>query len=284
MFTTLAPREEKNRGRFCGITQRLRDKIKRPSPVLRRVELLDSYFIDVRGMVKNGAIYDREDILLRQSCRLALCAPGISLPIGYRYAVTPDEVARLQARVLCRTAIQAMNESALPLYCRSIGVIDEKGEHIELLEEFVHDAPFLFVHTLHPERYAKVAARLLGEYGAPVTFCEKAESMRGCTIIMHASGRLPSLYPVIIFSLSQDYGSAKNLVLHSPQFSHAQLETLRPKGILFEEFYTALFERCQIKTANSLCASRLLCREREVGMEDIVSQLIENTSGMLLAH
>lgn len=276
MFVTFDELPLPQGGALRRITRSLRDKIKPPKPDIQKIEVCGSFFFDVRACWKNGRLLPAHEQSLPAGRRGALIKAGLTLPYGFRPAVSEEQIAHLRAEILCNTLLRALQRSALPLYCRRVGLIDPECLYPFLLEKLIKYCPVVLVCTDRPERYAPYAERLLEEYGAPVTLVKELPALGGCAALLDLSALpLPSFYPAPVFS-SRDAPLQGNLSLVLPHYGLPGADETIPPGIDHEEFYTALWQLCHIREIGELHASSLLCKNRRVTVPQIAAQLSQN--------
>ena len=276
MFVTFDELPPPQGGALRRITRSLRDKIKPPKPEIQKIEVCGSFFFDVRAYWKDGRLLQAHERSLLTGRRGALAARGLTLPQGFRPAVSEDQVARLRAEVLCNTLLRALLRSALPLYCRRVGLIDPECLYPFLLEKLIKYCPVVLVCTDRPERYAPYAERMLEEYGAPITFTGELPALGGCAALLDLGALpLPSVYPAPVFSMRAE-PIEHNLSLVLPHYGLPEADEAIPPGIDRDEFYTALWQLCGVAAVGGLCASSMLCKSRRVTVPQIAAQLSQN--------
>jgi hypothetical protein len=266
------------------IKDRIRRLLKPPQTTFERVELLDSFFTDVRIGARLCAD-EKQERLLRQSCRMALCAEGCELPQGFRFAVSDGDILRMLVHILCHTATEALDSSNLPLYCRCIAFIDPHGAHGALLEQLIKFSPEVIVYTENRRLYQGYADKVLEEYGAPIQFAENPQSLARASLALDTGGiPLPSIYPVPILTACLEEIADGNLRLWQPDWRLEPADAVIPPGINRYAFYAALHDRCKAREIYRLRASTLRCKNRIVHLPDIASQILLNQSQALIVR
>lgn len=283
MFVTFSmqKRPEPENG-WQRIRARLREMWRPPQTTIERIPIYDSFFTDIRIGARLYA-NEQQQRQLRQCCRLALCAEGCPLPAGFRPAVGDADIGRMLAHILCNTAIEVLEKSGLPLYCRSVALIDRRCAYGDLLERIVKFVPDILVYTENSRLYQEYAQRLMEEYGAPVQFAEGLQPLSRACLILDADGNaLPCFHPVPVLSTALNRIEDDNLRLWRPDFRMEPAQAVLPPGISRYAFFAALYERCGIREIYRLSACSLRCGKRKAGVADIAAQLLRNQSKALL--
>lgn len=284
-FTTLE--QPKQGSAYRRIFRRLRYKINPPAAQIKRVEMMDSYYLHIRVHSAQSVEDELERALeleqVRLSSRLAVCAAGMQIPLGFRPAARSEEIWYMLAHILCNTAARILEQSNLPLYCRSIGIIDRDCKYPFALDKLVKYVPSIFVYTANHHKYEGYAEEMMEEYGAPVTFCAELGAMGGATLVLNFSEeKLPALYPVPVLSLCPVQAGAQggNLIVEKPELDYGPAPV--PSGLDAYEFYTALAQRCRVRQIYDLYAKRASCAGRDVSEADICSQILQNQTKSIL--
>lgn len=282
MFVTFSmQRKEEAENSWQRMKQRLREIWRPPRTTIQRVPVCDSFFTDIRIGARLCAD-EQQQRQLRQCCRLALCAEGCLLPTGFRYAVCEADIRRMLAHILCNTAVEILKTSGLPLYCRCIALVDPHCTYGALLERLVKFVPDILVYTGNRRLYQGYAEKLMEEYGAPVQFAESPQPLsRACLILDAGGAALPCFHPTPVLSAALEKVEDQNLRLWRPEWILEPVQAVLPPGIDRYAFFAALYERCSIREIYRLSACSLRCREREVSIADIASQILRNQAKAL---
>ncbi len=167
---------------------------------------------------------------------------GLDAPSPLREPAFPD----FERAVLLKTAIAIIDLTNLPMYRRVAGLVDESGDHVDLLFPLLHHYTSIKVLTAKEERYSAEAARIIEELGAPVTIIAEASAFDGCALVIAPSGfggyRFAPGSPVLCPRADVTGSLCISGLQCDPPYG---LEC--PNGIDSEKFMAALYEFCGVE-------------------------------------
>lgn len=145
---------------------------------------------------------------LAQNYKNALLLPR-DLEIPPDIPLKRYEPKKFISHVMTGTMIDVLEKTKIPLYKRTIGMIDMDARYQTTAHELIKYASTVRILTRNTEKYQLFAQQMLELYGAVVILCEHLESLQDSIFILNFD----------------NYYGTKNVTLTCPIFSTGVFET-----------------------------------------------------------
>lgn len=205
--------------------------------------------------------------------------------LSHLLSLPPEESSRqfspvlYQRRLAVNTAVQALVRSGVPMYARSIGIVDEEGVCQEEVRHLVTLSPVVKIFTREPEEYDAFSEEMMECFGAPLVLCDRMEAMADCLVVvstrsaeLEVTGRFPP--PIFSSGATKVQGGAKvvdRLVPMLPEELRHQI----PWDINHADFAGALWELGGVEWLGDLYGQWGMCKENRVEFSRLSSYLQE---------
>lgn len=183
------------------------------------------------------------------------------------------------------TAISLLEESQLPFYSLSLGIIDLSGTHGNLAEIAVKHIPSIKIYTEFTERLEPFCAAMLEQYGAPVILTEELASLGDCPLILAFdlidTQEFGNRFPYILYPCKAELSTySRSVQIQQPKMPE-HLNPLCPDDIDPGDFLAALYEINRCAVLRQCKAESFFCKGEEVTMEELAKRIFVSGSKML---
>lgn len=272
MFVALELTEQKNKGIFDPIFNILT----KPKAHLDEAEALGAPFGLIRAAARQGVPdWGRIEALADRFADRMLLPDGVippedSLIAGLR-------CPRHEKRVLLETACALIQRTRMPMYRRVLGLIDEEGDHADLLYPLLRQYTSVQVVTRNTAGYTAAAEEMMERLGAPVQVGTSLSLLSDCVLILapgaafgEEAQRLPC--PVLCGDVFDPPWPCRRITaLEAATFP--ELDQCCPQGISPHRLAGALYEYCDVDTG-SYVARKMLYNSRLTDVADVVRALL----------
>ncbi len=267
MFAAAAVVKDERRGMLAELWDRLKG---RQTKVTKHKAGSCSFWLIQSAQTRRGIDWDEISRLAgRDRTRLVL-DPSVPIPEDvFIKRFVPGEFA---LRLLANTANQAVDDSRIELYQRTVGLLDPEGRCQKLVLELVKHFTAVKVYTQAPGRYQVFCRQMLEYYGVAVMVYDAPQSLDDCILVLSPGGcsigcRLPSDCPVVTAEEPEDCGGipVSHLACAGGQAILGQL----PPGMSPTYFLAALYELGRQRQLGSLAAESCRIGGRAAPTEEI---------------
>lgn len=272
MFVVLELAERKNRGIISSVLNMLT----RSKAGLIEASAFGARYLQLTAPARDGLPdWDEVAELSGRLSKRMVMPDGLTPPPDS--PIRPLACPNYEKRVLLETACELVKRTRMPMYRRSLGLIDPDGLHADLLFELLKHYTSVRVVTRSIDTYRQAADDMMERLGAPVRMGSSLSILDGCVLILApgaAFGEGGGKYPCPVLA-----GSVFTPAVHCglitglrPPVS-AELRGQCPPGIEPHRFAAALYEDQGVETGGYI-ARRVLYDYRETGLDDAVKEVM----------
>lgn len=252
MFSVLVRRP----GR-AGIGGRVLDRILPRRPAAEWKKAMDVPYLEVTVFDPAGAkTWKRVERLADTLCgRMVL--PEEMFETGSDSIRRFDAKDRFLPVVVQNTVCLLLEESGLPLYRRTVGLVDPRGIYQSMAVRLLRHSTALRVMTGEPDRYRKFAEQMMENFGAPVMLTTPESTMCDCVVAAAPDGLRAGLAAQIRCPVvsARDTEGGGSVLSHLKVTPPEELDGQIPEGIAPAEFLGALYEIGGVQSLGALSAS-----------------------------
>ncbi|MCL2033919.1 MAG: hypothetical protein FWG94_04220 [Oscillospiraceae bacterium] len=197
-------------------------------------------------------------------------------------AITKPRFLQYDNTVILKTAVEIIKLSRMPMYRRTVGLVDLKGGYSGFLYPLLHHYTSVKVLTGNSALYENESAKMMYELGAPVSLAEDYTAFSDCVLILAPDGIETSeslKCPVLSRKppSRQQFSDFITDLKVVPPAGFASQDF--PEGIDKHDFLAALYEYCGVL---DVCfpACRMIFKYRECEVLEVVSA-INKISGFI---
>ncbi|MBC8571008.1 hypothetical protein [Zongyangia hominis] len=188
---------------------------------------------------------------------------GLSrLPV-WEYA---DQVAR-------QFVLQTIQQSPLPLYRKSIGVVDLRGSAVPFVRQAIRYASVVRVVTRNQAMYDGVAEEMMETYGASVLVSQNQDDAYRCAIVYAPHGltdrHSAEISPPIVTVDRVEVAGHARVINGFHQQIPEDILALKPPMIADGDFLAALWQMCGQRELSTLPIDRCRVGDNDVSLGDV---------------
>lgn len=169
--------------------------------------------------------------------------------------ITPFRAKEYYSTLAIRTGIESLKNSNINPNNIKIGLIDLKGEFFEIIQHLVGSTSDMRVVSENTLFYEQISDEMMYKYGAPITYGNSRELLRGCDIVFAPrviNEDLLLSQSTIIFTKCMPKYIQQGQFVHSSRVNLPyKWRSICPQGIDHTYFAAALREGCSLKKADN---------------------------------
>lgn len=201
--------------------------------------------------------------------------------------LTQLTLTKCELHMLAATACEIVKRTRMPMYRRSIGVIDSSGDFIPYLPQLLNHYTSIQVFTKNTSAYKQTSAQMMKQFGAPVAVLDSILDFSDCVLILaigseieSPTGKLPTLSCPLLATNSFKPSFSCDLFsgLELPQ--NLDIAEAAPSGIAPHRFAAALYECADIPSPLGFAAGNMLHNGSPSSLPEAVRQVMIS-SGVL---
>ena len=203
-----------------------------------------------------------------------------------RRLVLPRQVEPPEELGLCRLSVweyadalarhfvlQCMQQAPLPLYRKSIGLVDMRGVGADFVRKAVRHATIVRVSTANKAMYDGVAEEMMDTYGASVLVSQNQDDAYRSGVVYAPHGLVDQhsdeiLPPIVTIDKTNIRGHGR-VISGFHQVIPEQLLALKPPLIEESDFLAALWQLCGMRELASLPIDWCICNGNPIPAADV---------------